>query len=232
MPRRRPERPHRVHRHRPPGRDGRGARVRRARRRVPRAGAPHRADRGRDGEDRRRHRRPAAPHDRRDRRRSGGGARVDCVPGSRTAATWTRVSSARAPCCTCPSPTRARCSPPATCTPPWATARSAAPASRSRVRSRCGSTSGATCGSRSRCSRRRTSSSPSPRRRRSTPPPKPPRGTWRRFSRSASGMSLEVATMLMSAGGDLQVSQIVDPLRTARFALPKAIIAGLGDELL
>ena len=46
------------------------------------------------------------------------------------------------------------------------------------------------------------------------------------------GMSLEVATMLMSAGGDLQVSQIVDPLRTARFALPKAIIAGLGDELL
>jgi amidase len=46
------------------------------------------------------------------------------------------------------------------------------------------------------------------------------------------GVSLEVATMLMSAGGDLQVSQIVDPLRTARFALPKAIIAGLGDELL
>ena len=38
--------------------------------------------------------------------------------------------------------------------------------------------------------------------------------------------------MLMSAGGDLQVSQVVDPLRTARFALPKAIIAGLGDELL
>lgn len=46
------------------------------------------------------------------------------------------------------------------------------------------------------------------------------------------GVSLEVATMLMSAGGDVQVSQIVDPLRTARFALPKAIIAGLGDELL
>jgi amidase len=46
------------------------------------------------------------------------------------------------------------------------------------------------------------------------------------------GMSLEVATMLMSAGGDLQVSQVVDPLRTARFALPKATIAGLGDELL
>jgi amidase len=46
------------------------------------------------------------------------------------------------------------------------------------------------------------------------------------------GISLEVATMLMSAGGDLQISQIVDPLRTARFTLPKAIIAGLGDELL
>jgi amidase len=46
------------------------------------------------------------------------------------------------------------------------------------------------------------------------------------------GLSLELATMLMSAGGDLQVSQVVDPLRTARFVLPKAIIAGLGDELL
>jgi amidase len=46
------------------------------------------------------------------------------------------------------------------------------------------------------------------------------------------GLSLEVATMLMSAGGDLQISQIVDPLRTARFVLPKATIAGLGDELL
>ena len=38
--------------------------------------------------------------------------------------------------------------------------------------------------------------------------------------------------MLMSAGGDLQVSQIVDPLRTARFALPKGVIAGLGGDLL
>jgi amidase len=46
------------------------------------------------------------------------------------------------------------------------------------------------------------------------------------------GISLEVATMLMSAGGDVQVSQIVDPLRTARFALPKSVIAGLGGELL
>jgi len=46
------------------------------------------------------------------------------------------------------------------------------------------------------------------------------------------GLSLDIATMLMSAGGDLQVSQIVDPLRTARFALPKAAISGLGGELL
>jgi amidase len=46
------------------------------------------------------------------------------------------------------------------------------------------------------------------------------------------GITLEVAAMLMSAGGDVQVSQIVDPLRTARFALPKSVIAGLGGELL
>jgi amidase len=46
------------------------------------------------------------------------------------------------------------------------------------------------------------------------------------------GLSLEVASMLMSAGGDLQVSQIVDPLRTARFSLPKRVIGGLGGELL
>ena len=45
------------------------------------------------------------------------------------------------------------------------------------------------------------------------------------------GLSLETATMLMSAAGDLQVSQIVDPLRTARFALPKATLAGLGLDL-
>ncbi len=49
---------------------------------------------------------------------------------------------------------------------------------------------------------------------------------------SRLGVSLEVATMLMSAGGDLQVSQIVDPLRTARFALPKSVVSGLGRELL
>jgi amidase len=49
---------------------------------------------------------------------------------------------------------------------------------------------------------------------------------------SRAGLSLEVTAMLMSAGGDLQVSQIVDPLRTARFTLPKAVLAGLGGEVL
>jgi amidase len=46
------------------------------------------------------------------------------------------------------------------------------------------------------------------------------------------GLSLEVATMLMSAGGDLQVSQIVDPLRTARFVLAKSVVAGTGQDIL
>ena len=45
------------------------------------------------------------------------------------------------------------------------------------------------------------------------------------------GLSLEVATMVMSAGGDLQVSQIVDPLRTARFVLPKSTVAGAGGDI-
>ena len=41
---------------------------------------------------------------------------------------------------------------------------------------------------------------------------------------SRLGLSAADATMLMSAGGQLQVSQIVDPLKTARFALPKALV--------
>jgi amidase len=45
------------------------------------------------------------------------------------------------------------------------------------------------------------------------------------------GLTVETATMLMSAAGDLQVSQVVDPLRTARFALPKACYSGLGIDL-
>lgn len=37
------------------------------------------------------------------------------------------------------------------------------------------------------------------------------------------GMALHDAVMLMSAVGDLQVSQVVDPLKTARFTMPKAM---------
>jgi amidase len=44
-------------------------------------------------------------------------------------------------------------------------------------------------------------------------------------------MSVAEATMLMSAAGQLQVSQVVDPLKTARFALPKSIIAQLSRDL-
>jgi amidase len=45
------------------------------------------------------------------------------------------------------------------------------------------------------------------------------------------GLSAAEATMLMSAAGQLQVSQVVDPLKTARFALPKSVIARLGRDL-
>ena len=46
------------------------------------------------------------------------------------------------------------------------------------------------------------------------------------------GLSLTDATMLMSAAGELQVCQVVDPLKTARFALPKTILSGFGASLL
>jgi amidase len=46
------------------------------------------------------------------------------------------------------------------------------------------------------------------------------------------GLSAADATMLMSVAGELQVSQVVDPLKTARFALPKSVLAGLGAGLL
>lgn len=44
-------------------------------------------------------------------------------------------------------------------------------------------------------------------------------------------LSAAEATMLMSAVGQLQVSQVVDPLKTARFTLPKAVLAELGPLL-
>jgi amidase len=47
-----------------------------------------------------------------------------------------------------------------------------------------------------------------------------------------AGLSVGDATMLMSVAGELQVSQVVDPLKTARFALPKSVLAGLGAALL
>ena len=39
------------------------------------------------------------------------------------------------------------------------------------------------------------------------------------------------ATMLMSAAGQLQVSQVVDPLKTARYAMPAEILAQLGPRI-
>jgi amidase len=45
------------------------------------------------------------------------------------------------------------------------------------------------------------------------------------------GLTARAATMLMSAAGQLQVSQVVDPLKTARFALSKDLLAPLGSLL-
>src|SRR5690606_27635164 len=39
----------------------------------------------------------------------------------------------------------------------------------------------------------------------------------------------EIAT-LMSAAGDLQISQVVDPLKTVRFSMPNQILASYGVE--
>lgn len=41
------------------------------------------------------------------------------------------------------------------------------------------------------------------------------------FLTSRRGLPLAGATMLRSAVGHLQVSQVVDPLKTARFAMPR-----------
>jgi amidase len=46
------------------------------------------------------------------------------------------------------------------------------------------------------------------------------------------GLSAADATMLMSAAGQLQVSQVVDPLKTARYAMSKEILARFGRELI
>lgn len=46
------------------------------------------------------------------------------------------------------------------------------------------------------------------------------------------GMSAADATMLMSAAGQLQISQVVDPLKTARYSLSKEILARFGRDLI
>jgi amidase len=46
------------------------------------------------------------------------------------------------------------------------------------------------------------------------------------------GLSAADATMLMSAAGQLQVSQVVDPLKTARYAMSKEILARFGRDLI
>jgi amidase len=46
------------------------------------------------------------------------------------------------------------------------------------------------------------------------------------------GLSMADATMLMSAAGQLRVSQVVDPLKTARFEMSKEILARLEGALL
>jgi amidase len=45
------------------------------------------------------------------------------------------------------------------------------------------------------------------------------------------GLTAAGATMLMSADGQLQVSQVVDPLKTARYAMPVEILAQFGRRL-
>ncbi|UOR11613.1 acetamidase/formamidase family protein [Halobacillus amylolyticus] len=44
-------------------------------------------------------------------------------------------------------------------------------------------------------------------------------------------LSLAEFTMLMSAAGEVQVSQIVDPLKTARFFVPRRVLDGYGIKL-
>ncbi|MBP6116841.1 MAG: acetamidase/formamidase family protein [Neisseriaceae bacterium] len=48
------------------------------------------------------------------------------------------------------------------------------------------------------------------------------------FVQQATGLSLAEATMLMSAAGNAEISQIVDPLMTARFGVPKYLLAAYG----
>lgn len=46
-----------------------------------------------------------------------------------------------------------------------------------------------------------------------------------------AGMSLNEAGMLMSACGDVEISQVVDPEKTARMAMPRDVLRTLGIDL-
>ncbi len=52
-----------------------------------------------------------------------------------------------------------------------------------------------------------------------------------RFLTEFVGLSLNDASMLMSAVGSLRVCQVVDPAKTARFEFPKSILAQLGFKM-
>lgn len=50
------------------------------------------------------------------------------------------------------------------------------------------------------------------------------------FLHERSGLSIADTTMLMSAAGDAEICQIVDPLLTARFVIPRYILEAYGIE--
>jgi len=51
---------------------------------------------------------------------------------------------------------------------------------------------------------------------------------WWKYFLSIPPLSLEEIITLFSIAGDLQISQVVDPLVTARFALPNWILETYG----
>ena len=51
------------------------------------------------------------------------------------------------------------------------------------------------------------------------------------FLADVAGLSLADAIDLMSIAGELQICQVVDPLKTCRFSLPRAVAATLGITL-
>jgi amidase len=50
------------------------------------------------------------------------------------------------------------------------------------------------------------------------------------FVRARTGLDLATAGMLLSLVGQLQVSQVVDPLKTARLAVPAPVLAAYGGD--